>query len=387
MPELPAGESQVEGTTSFLEMAGSFPPAELDSLNVQTTASHHVSNMANPYTAPEHLQNYYKANQNATLRRAAPISMGGLAQLPRLQVPQSQHSVPRLISDHSPLTPSPISPITPILCGHNRTSWQVEAVSPCTAPDKDQIFACYGSWGNGPSLSPSTPSTCNSFGSSQATTPLSAYPSSAHSSFHNWPQPQRQLQPPTYPQNFLHPNYMPHVDNSMFTEGSSWQNNVQSHPYDFNDSFPTYAQPCNVSSIPQLPDSFAHGQSCFEKQNHISTTAAQPLLSPPQLIFDDAPPAYSPVVPDEQPTPITNPKRRYPPSVCPHCGTVFTGKYGPGNCKRHVQQVHETFFDKALHMCKLCMKTYNRKDALRKHQWKKHRLENARPHKRRERGI
>lgn len=94
-------------------------------------------------------------------------------------------------------------------------------------------------------------------------------------------------------------------------------------------------------------------------------------------------------VPEQSPyasnhyTPSTAPSSaQWPPSVCKHCGKIFTGRYGPGNLKRHVQNSHGPVND-WLHQCRLCSRTYHRADALRKHSWKKHRLEESRPNKRR----
>jgi hypothetical protein len=390
--ELPAGGSPVDGTTSFFEMPGSFPRAvELESFAAQQPSTQcQITNMSCAHATPEHLQNYFKANQNATLRRAAPISVTNLSQLPRLEVPQSPHCVPRLISDCSPLTPSPISPITPITGGHNRkasTFMYPGMISPCEDLKQNQIYAHYGPSANLSSLSPATPSTATSYGSSIASTPLSAYPPTAGSSFYQWPQSQPNLQPPIYSQGLLHPDYAQYSNYATIDRASPWQGHAQLQSYNPNATFPPYEMhyyPSNASAIRESSSLPSHAQSCFEEQNSLGTIPAQFMSPEPLFTFDEAPPAYSPVL---STPPSTNTQRRYQPSACQYCGKVFTGKFGPGNCKRHVQQSHETTVDRAIHLCKLCRKEYRREDALRKHQWKKHRLEDAKPRKRRERGL
>ena len=394
--ELPAGGSPVDGTTSFYEMPGSFPGSfpgavELESSTTQQPSTQcQTRDMSCAYGAPEHLRNYFKANQNATLRRAAPISVTNLSQLPRLEVPQSPHCVPRLISDCSPLTPSPISPITPVTGGYIRKSstfMYPGMISPCEDLKQNHMYAHYGSPADLPSLSPATPSTATSYGSSVASTPLSAYPPTAGSSFYHWPQSQPNLQPPVYSQGLLHPDYAQYSNYATVDRASPWQGHPQLQSYNPSATFPPYETryyPSNASVIQEPPSLPTQAQSCFEKQNSLVTGPPQ-LMSPESLFtFDEAPPAYSPVLSNP---PSTNMQRRYQPSVCPYCGKVFTGKFGPGNCKRHVQQTHETIVDRAIHLCKLCRKEYRRADALRKHQWKKHRLADAKPRKRQERGL
>ncbi|KAF2833243.1 hypothetical protein CC86DRAFT_7105 [Ophiobolus disseminans] len=72
-----------------------------------------------------------------------------------------------------------------------------------------------------------------------------------------------------------------------------------------------------------------------------------------------------------------------PKKVCPHCGQEFTGKYGKGNCARHVRQKHGLVTATIDKVCRVCEHVYNRADAKRKHEWKKHRMLDSRPNKRR----
>ncbi|KAF9695745.1 hypothetical protein EKO04_005824 [Ascochyta lentis] len=67
--ELPAGGSPIEGSTSFQEMPGSFPPDGIFELEDE----HYSMSTSYAQTAPEHLRDYFKSNQNATMRRPAPV--------------------------------------------------------------------------------------------------------------------------------------------------------------------------------------------------------------------------------------------------------------------------------------------------------------------------
>jgi hypothetical protein len=96
----------------------------------------------------------------------------------------------------------------------------------------------------------------------------------------------------------------------------------------------------------------------------------------------------------EQPVPPSTtmkgqkPKRGtvFRPLPCSICHREFNGLYQNGNLKRHFKQMHsltagET--DEMEKICQQCGKLYKRADARRKHEWKKHRIEEARPEKRR----
>lgn len=73
----------------------------------------------------------------------------------------------------------------------------------------------------------------------------------------------------------------------------------------------------------------------------------------------------------------------YPTVLCEHCGIEFKGKYGNGNLKRHLRERHSLLGTMKSKACRCCGQTYNRSDARRRHEWKKHRLSDARPNKRR----
>lgn len=68
---------------------------------------------------------------------------------------------------------------------------------------------------------------------------------------------------------------------------------------------------------------------------------------------------------------------------CKWCHQVFTGKYSRGNCARHIHQKHRGVTnDNPQHLCRVCKREFNRKDAKRKHEWKQHRLPDCQPSKR-----
>ncbi|KAF2820445.1 hypothetical protein CC86DRAFT_412313 [Ophiobolus disseminans] len=71
---------------------------------------------------------------------------------------------------------------------------------------------------------------------------------------------------------------------------------------------------------------------------------------------------------------------------CDHCGAQFTGRYGQGNCSRHVRQQHSQKSAQLASacVCRACQKPFARQDARRKHEWKKHRLPGTKPRSRRE---
>ncbi|KAF1956118.1 hypothetical protein CC80DRAFT_492408 [Byssothecium circinans] len=70
---------------------------------------------------------------------------------------------------------------------------------------------------------------------------------------------------------------------------------------------------------------------------------------------------------------------------CGRCDAVFKGPYRKGNRNRHFKNTHivASATDKADRTCRLCDIEYKRPDARRKHEWKKHKIEDCRPEKRR----
>lgn len=110
-----------------------------------------------------------------------------------------------------------------------------------------------------------------------------------------------------------------------------------------------------------------------------------PSLAPPQSPLESTRPwpnseIYSSIGVQSLYSEISLPDFKYPVLSCKHCEKVFTGKYGIGNRRRHVIQSHKLVSN---HACRVCKKTYHRADALRRHGWEKHRLEEFRPYSRR----
>lgn len=400
--ELPAGDLTVEGTTSFYEMPASFPSfprVELEQPYEEYSekpSSQYPWDQRTSYPAtPEQNQGYHKLDENATLRRNVPLPATNLPRLPKLEVPQSHSSVPKLISDHSPSTRSPISPFTPvpdadISYSRDRNSQlYLDAVSPCAYSRQSQIFAHYGSWASEPQYSPATPSTATSYGSSLATTPISAHASSNCSSFQPWPQAQLEQMPPTYLQARTAVSYNPRMNDPSAVGTISWScdSHLQSHNNTSTSNAQLVRHDYGIMPFSTMATSFEtkpQAEVCYDDQRQFYEL--QTLPTDVQLSFEyEAPPVYKPATFDTHP-PATNPRQHYPPSVCQHCEKVFTGKYGPGNCKRHTQQTHGTVLDRVRTVCRVCKKQYNRADAMRKHAWKKHRLEEFRPNKRRRDG-
>ncbi|KAF1911769.1 hypothetical protein BDU57DRAFT_551821 [Ampelomyces quisqualis] len=75
--------------------------------------------------------------------------------------------------------------------------------------------------------------------------------------------------------------------------------------------------------------------------------------------------------------------KRYPKESCKLCGLLFTGRYGKGNLARHIREKHGLVNSMIGKVCRVCKTVYNRADAKRKHEWKKHRLQDVKPNKRR----
>ncbi|KAH7388738.1 hypothetical protein BKA66DRAFT_460639 [Pyrenochaeta sp. MPI-SDFR-AT-0127] len=69
--------------------------------------------------------------------------------------------------------------------------------------------------------------------------------------------------------------------------------------------------------------------------------------------------------------------------VCETCGTKTTGVYCKTNMNRHIRLKHPLSGSIMLTPCRACSATFRRSDAARKHEWKKHRILDARPNKRR----
>jgi hypothetical protein len=74
------------------------------------------------------------------------------------------------------------------------------------------------------------------------------------------------------------------------------------------------------------------------------------------------------------------------PLPCSICYIEFNGRYQRGNLKRHLKQNHRQeagTIDESDRTCRICARVYKRPDARRKHEWKKHHMEDSKPAKRR----
>lgn len=68
---------------------------------------------------------------------------------------------------------------------------------------------------------------------------------------------------------------------------------------------------------------------------------------------------------------------------CPECGQIFTGRYGRGNLGRHARTQHsDPSIDRSSCVCRICHKDFRRQDARVKHEWTRHKLEDAKPSRR-----
>jgi hypothetical protein len=84
--------------------------------------------------------------------------------------------------------------------------------------------------------------------------------------------------------------------------------------------------------------------------------------------------------PDARP-PADDPVVAFPPAYCGQCNKVFHGRYREGNLRRHVIAFHNRP-DSQRTACRVCQRSYKRSDAVRKHEWKKHRIVESKPKKR-----
>ncbi|KAH8728366.1 hypothetical protein GQ44DRAFT_724374 [Phaeosphaeriaceae sp. PMI808] len=76
-------------------------------------------------------------------------------------------------------------------------------------------------------------------------------------------------------------------------------------------------------------------------------------------------------------------------TTCPHCNAPFSGRYGRGNCSRHIRQHHSGITTQLNPgcICRICKKSFKRQDARRKHEWKRHELHDTKPRPRRQIGT
>ncbi|KAF2632220.1 hypothetical protein BU25DRAFT_445323 [Macroventuria anomochaeta] len=393
--ELPAGGTPIEGSATVQEMPAPFANQgtfELEQPQLYDICSYsHTMNSACDGNSTNFHQSYCKPtcmDELAMFR--GPLQVATPKHLPRLAVPGSMHSLPAMIADQSPNSASSISPNTPV--GHFNNGiqpyWNLQPATPTISPCEVTSTL---PWYDRPSSrhyhtqrnfeSPMTPSSAGSF---NVATPLSAHPSSAHAPFGAWPEPGPEYLRSAFPQRCQPMNYESNTHSTPNLHQSTWMADVDPRQYRHHN------QPIEVRNQATVSDMIlSPGPQCNPPNYGVPSAKEKSLYSESQLLpaidshdtttrichrSDYAPPAY---------TSITAYPSQYPPATCQHCGKSYTGKFAKGNLKRHVQQIHQSFMDRAIHLCRICMKTYNRADALRKHQWKKHRQEDARPNKRR----
>ena len=393
--ELPAGGVPIEGSAPIQEMPASF--ANLGTFELEQPQSYDM-NSCRFVMSPL----YDESHRNFCPEFRKPSYTGELAlyrdsshiatpkQLPRLAVPRTVHDIPSMVADQSPISPATISPNTPIgymsnsMHPYTNSQPALHLVSPCDKPDASPSYSGPRPQYHCTQHNLGSPMTKAFAGSSSVTTPSSAHSLSSHASFDAWPQPKLEYLRSAFPQRYQPINHEPSTYSTPSTGPNAWIADFDLHPYHHRDTsletcYQAAAHDVTMSLEPPLHSPDYDFQRTEEKPLHGQLqhpSEAYECDTDMHLyhLDDEAPPAYSPVIANTE---------QYLPAVCQHCGKSFTGKYGSGNLKRHIRQIHEFVMGGTIHICRLCMKTYNRADALRKHSWKKHRQEDARPNKRR----
>jgi hypothetical protein len=150
---------------------------------------------------------------------------------------------------------------------------------------------------------------------------------------------------------------------------------LQQHKHEYNERLFQHSS--------NLPYSFSEAPLLYDAESgHWQQPLRQAMAAIDQVHVGEQP----------APPPTTmkgqKPKRGtvFHPLPCSICHKEFNGLYQNGNLKRHFKQMHsltsgET--DEMEKICRQCGKHYKRADAKRKHEWKKHRIQEARPEKRR----
>jgi hypothetical protein len=395
--ELPTEVAPIAGSVTLGEMPASFPTSPFtneETFELEQPQSY--ASMDQLYAMNEpcnghqlHAQQGYgkqEFNGDLCIYRA-PAQVATPKSLPRLAVPGSIHNLPAMTYDQSPHSASTISPNTPV--GHFGNSAQPyrnshsspPLVSPCDTASTLPWYRSRPQQNRAPHnlTSPSTPSSASSFNS---TAPLSAYPQSASASFGTWPQPGPDYLRTAFPQRYQPINHELGIPSAPGFNPNTWATEVTPHQCCHRVSYTSHGCHSMLSQSAQqsasqyiLPIDGCNAKDEKSGYNELQLLPAIYIHDVSNTSAEDLPPpAYSPLAASPFP---------YPPAACEHCNKVFTGKYGKGNLTRHVRQIHESLLGGAIHMCRFCMKTYNRADALRKHSWKKHRDEDSRPNKRR----
>lgn len=393
--ELPVERTPAAGLATLGEMPASFPTSSFSNgdtfeLEEPCTSMNRIYAMHESYDGHQlhSRQGYGKQEFVGDLSMyRAPTQLATPKSLPRLAVPASMHSLPAMTNDQSPHSASTISPNTPV--GHfgNNTQpyWNSHSGPPLVSPcDTTSTLPWYRSRPQ-QYQTPHTfasPSTSSSAGSFRSANPLSAYLVPTRASFGTWPQPGPEYLRTAFPQRYQPINHESITHLAPNFESSSWVTEVKPHQCCHHVSHTSHQDhgllsQAAMSSSEQYIPSMVVSNTKDEKSAY-NESQLLPAIQIHEVTSSDAgdslPPAYSPLAASSSP---------YSPAACDHCNKIFTGKYGKGNLTRHVRQIHESHLGGAIHICKFCMKTYNRADALRKHSWKKHRDEDSKPNKRR----
>lgn len=394
--ELPAGGTSVTGSVTLEEMPASFPTSSFsigETFELEQPRSYasmdqmYALNETNDDHRLHSRQVYGKQEFNGDLcMYRAPAQVATPKSLPRLAVPGPVDHLPAMTYDQSPRSASTVSPNTPV--GHFGNSaqpyWNPHTGPPLVSPcDTTSTLPWYRSrpQPNRASrnfTSPSTPSSAETFDSAT----LSAYPQPASTSFGLWPQPGPEYLRTAFPQRYqpinhelgtlLATSFDPHTRATEITPHHCCHHVSQTDHRSYDMSSQSTMRSA-TQYIPSMGGCSAEDEKSAYKESqvlpdiHIHDVASSSVVG---LL----PPAYTHLAASTSP---------YPPAACERCNKVFTGKFGKGNLMRHVRQIHETLSGGTIHMCRFCMKTYNRADALRKHSWKKHRDEDSKPNKRR----
>ncbi|KAF2002952.1 hypothetical protein P154DRAFT_573761 [Amniculicola lignicola CBS 123094] len=160
---------------------------------------------------------------------------------------------------------------------------------------------------------------------------------------------------------------------------SEFQRHVEEHPFpEHEEPLPQYEPP-----ISGIPSTWEHAAERISRNNMQLDTTFFPsdnrsLGSPDSL--DTSSPFSLSEVPLEQ-FPKHHSLLSIKPLDCDYCGKKFKGLYQKGNRARHIRLKHSGNESKI--SCRVCDKEYKRADARRKHEWKKHRIPEAKPKKRR----
>lgn len=395
--ELPAGKTPATSPTTLEEMPASLPASstsigeffELEQPQPYIRMNQ-IHTMHEPYEGHQLYSQQGCGKQefigNLSMCRA-PAQVATPKSLPRLAVPGSIHDVPPMAYDQSPHSASTISPNTPVgqLYNSAQPDWYSHSghplISPCDTISTLPWYRCRPQQNQMPITitAPITPTSADSFSSS---TSLSAYPASVSASFGAWPQPGPEYLRTAFPQRYQPINHESNTHLETYFDSQTWATELTphrclQHVLHTNQQAHSMVSQSPLNSAPQRTPETVDPQF---QDNKLASNESQ--LLPAIHNHDMIGPSTKELPPLAYSSSAASPFH-HPPAVCEQCKKVFTGKFGKGNLTRHLRQMHESPIGGAIHICRFCMKTYNRADALRKHSWKKHRDAESKPNKRR----